>query len=380
MSAGMVDLASRLSLAHRLIHASIALKCRRPAQAVIFRSYATVPNERASPSSLLSNALDQRRRTAQRDDYVGPFQLGLIPPVSRGGENVKKWSELSAAGKVARTTARTTNLAVILFGAGLSGVLIYALTSELFSKNSATVLYGQACEKIKASPKLAKFLQGPLVFHNNPPSLIRPRHRNHHVSSQLVVDAAGREHMLLHFYVQGRPPGSLAPLPDTGSISYVDSAIQWAKTTTLEVSEMSLDDLIESTKTRADVAWSSAKELFRFLTGDPLPSIQLPEPSKPAVKVEQDKKGWMSSFTGLFSGLKGPARSASESGHEGSDGKNYSEGEVHVDLVMNDHGYFEFRYLFVDIPNTQSWNSRRVIIDRSEGVRDNEPVLSWRSS
>jgi hypothetical protein len=52
-----------------------------------------------------------------------------------------------------RTTARTTNFTVILLGAGLSAVLIYALTSELFSKNSPTVLYGEACERIKASPK-----------------------------------------------------------------------------------------------------------------------------------------------------------------------------------------------------------------------------------
>lgn len=55
---------------------------------------------------------------------------------------------------VVRTTARTTNLLVILFGAGFSAMLVYALTSELFSKNSATVLYGQACELIKSSDKV----------------------------------------------------------------------------------------------------------------------------------------------------------------------------------------------------------------------------------
>ena len=54
----------------------------------------------------------------------------------------------------ARATARTTNLTVILFGAGLTTVLIYALTSELFSKNSPTVLYNEACERIKSSPRV----------------------------------------------------------------------------------------------------------------------------------------------------------------------------------------------------------------------------------
>ena len=54
-----------------------------------------------------------------------------------------------------RTTQRTTNLTVILLGAGLSAVLVYALTSELFSKNSPTVLYNDACERIKTSPHVS---------------------------------------------------------------------------------------------------------------------------------------------------------------------------------------------------------------------------------
>ena len=57
-------------------------------------------------------------------------------------------------GTVARTTARTSNLVVILAGAGLSIVLIYALTSEMFSPNSPTVLYNKACKLIKASPQV----------------------------------------------------------------------------------------------------------------------------------------------------------------------------------------------------------------------------------
>ena len=55
---------------------------------------------------------------------------------------------------VLRTTVRTTNLGVILLGAGLSALLIYCLTSELFSTNSPTVIYGDACERIKSSPQV----------------------------------------------------------------------------------------------------------------------------------------------------------------------------------------------------------------------------------
>jgi TIM21 len=53
-----------------------------------------------------------------------------------------------------RATARTTNLTVILLGAGLTTVLVYALTSELFSRNSPTVLYNEACEHITSSPRV----------------------------------------------------------------------------------------------------------------------------------------------------------------------------------------------------------------------------------
>ena len=65
------------------------------------------------------------------------------------------WIGVRVRCTVMRTTARTTNLAVILAGAGLSIVLIYALTSELFSRNSPTVLYNKACELIKSSPQVS---------------------------------------------------------------------------------------------------------------------------------------------------------------------------------------------------------------------------------
>ena len=53
-----------------------------------------------------------------------------------------------------RTTARTTNFTVILLGAGFTAILAYALTSELFARNSPTVLYGEACKKIEQSEKV----------------------------------------------------------------------------------------------------------------------------------------------------------------------------------------------------------------------------------
>ncbi|KAH7927361.1 hypothetical protein BV22DRAFT_974095, partial [Leucogyrophana mollusca] len=309
-------------------------------------------------------------RATQRDDSVGPFQLGLSQASLNRGEKVKKWSELSTGGKVVRTTQRTTNLTVILLGAGLSAVLVYALTSELFSKNSPTVLYGDACQRISASPRVAKYLHGPLVFHNNPPSAIRPRHRNRHVSSQIAVDSAGREHMLLNFYVQGQVPGS-KPTPSEESDSYFESIAQAASSLT----EVTLDESIAWTKEHALSAWETSKRAFKYLSGDIVTSTsttrtQLPE--KP--KAEEEPSLW--SFAGLFSGLKGK-KASTEGSAEWTNGQVYTDGEVHADLVKNDEGYFVFRYLLIDIPNSGSRNPVRVFVEQAPGVRENERIMRF---
>lgn len=139
------------------------------------RSYATKNSVSMDFGNANSSLFKQTRNsglTAEpKHDYVGPFQLGITPPSLQQGEKIPRWSELSTKGKgesfscttsnplkftilVMRTTARTTSLGVILLGAGLSVLLVYSLTSELFSKNSPTVLYGNACERIKQSERV----------------------------------------------------------------------------------------------------------------------------------------------------------------------------------------------------------------------------------
>jgi len=329
-----------------------------------------------SSSSLLSQALDQKQRGSRREDSVGPFQLGLSQPSSGQGTQ-KKWSELSPKGKAMRATARTTNLTVILFGAGLTTVLIYALTSELFSRNSPSALYNEACEHIKSSPRVAKYLPGSLVFHNNPPSVLRPRHRNRHVSSQIVLDSDGREHMLLTFYVQ---VNSHSPDKD---VSYVESVSSWLKDTATNISETSWQGAGEWVKLHTLETVDSAKDLFRYLSGDPVPSrsatpeVTLPVSRKQEKPAEQGKGFW-SGFTGLFGSL----RSGSLKGpHEGTvdAGRNtvWQEGEVHADLVRDASGYLVFRYILIDIPSSQSRNPLRVFVHRTNNVRENEPVVNW---
>ena len=250
----------------------------------------------------------------------------------------------------ARATARTTSLTVILFGAGLTTVLIYALTSELFSKNSPTVLYNEACERIKSSPRVcghaldsltsykehvqvAKYLPGSLVFHNNPPSVLRPRHRNRHVSSQIVLDSSGREHMLLNFYVQAN---SHSPEQD---VSYFELASSWLDNAVTNFSEFSWWEARDWLTLNTREAVDSAKDLFRYLSGDPAPSksaasqVSLPV-SRNQESPTDNGRGFWSSFAGLFGSLRG---GAGQGPYEGAldtrHGSVWQEGEVHADLV-----------------------------------------------
>ena len=158
---------------------------RRRTILTIYRQYAThrdAPSNThpsLNSSSLLSQALNQKQRKFGREDSVGPFQLGLSQPSYDDGSS-KKWSELSPKGKgqsfnriivattfrmilAIRATARTTNVTVILFGAGLTAILVYALTSELVSRNSPTVLYEEACQRIRSSSRVC----GSMVLYRN---------------------------------------------------------------------------------------------------------------------------------------------------------------------------------------------------------------------
>ena len=174
------------------------------------------------------------------------------------------------------------------------------------------------------------------MFHNNAPSALRPRHRNHHVSSQIVVDARGREHMLLHFFVQGRPPGSAAPAHE----SYAARAAHWTSDTAARVAEMSFGEMAECVRARGESALENAKQVFRFLSGDAATGPRQPPPTPQQRQQRAEEKdaegGWTSAITGLFSGLRGPSTGGGVGDHASSpsDGTVYTDGEVHADLVM----------------------------------------------
>ncbi|CAE6470367.1 unnamed protein product [Rhizoctonia solani] len=283
------------------------------------------------------------------------------------GPKIKPWKDLSTGGKAVRVTARASNLTVILIGAGLSAVLVYALATELFAKNSPTVIYGESCDRIRSSHELTRFLVPPYKFHNNPPSSSTspPRHRNRHISSQVAVDSFGREHLFLHFYMDSATRNLRASSP-----SWFDS--DW---------NFSYQEAAHWFKAQTTYAMDGARRSFAYLTGTPLPP---PPPPARTSSVSNDRTeigksggegAW--SFAGIFSSLKGKTRGL---GGETDERGLYTSGEVHVDLVKDEKGIYQYRYLLVDIPNSRAYKHKRVFVERDSSVRDGDTIVMWESN
>jgi len=181
--------------------------------------------------------------------------------------------------------------------------------------------------------------------------------------------------MLLNFYVQA-DPHSLDQ-----EASYLESTSTWVKKTVMSLPELSWQEAQDWVVHHTRETSESAKNLFRFLSGDsasPKPvssQVVLPEPQKQELPSDTGRGFW-SSVTGLFGSLKGGNRDGLQEGpFDAGHGRVWQEGEVHADLVRDGSGYFVFRYILIDIPNSQSRNPLRIFIERTNGVRENEPVV-----
>ncbi|KAF9036514.1 hypothetical protein BDZ89DRAFT_1011452 [Hymenopellis radicata] len=323
------------------------------------RLYATHRDSFTGTSSDLFQTLDTTRRRASQHDTAGPFPIGISQ--SFGGERPTKWSELSLGGKMKRTTARTSNTIVILFGAGLSVVLIYCLTTELWSSNSPTVLHNEACERVRKSPQIAKFLHGPLTFHNTAiqTSSERPKSRmgSHQISSEVVVDSNGRRHMYLNFFIKGHLPGATS-----SSDSYYESITSWIEGKASRLPAMSMESITTWTKDQSTHLSQQFRQVFKYLIGAPSPLPQnVSTPTHIENAQKEEGKAWQ--VAGIFSSLR-----RTKSNPEPPEGQVFTDGEGHAELVMNSEGNYVFRFLFVDIPNSQDPRRVRVFVEKPRGT------------
>lgn len=92
---------------------------------------------------------------------------------------------------------------VVIFGITISGLVIYAVSSELFASNSPTKIFDQCTEILKKDKETQSLLNEPIRYHAETSG----GRRNRRVLSTLSVDSAtGREKMTVSFAVEGKAP------------------------------------------------------------------------------------------------------------------------------------------------------------------------------
>ena len=140
--------------------------------------------------------------------------------------------------------------------------------------------------------------------------------------------------MLLNFYVQGHTPGSSRQAYAEGEGDGVLSRLSHKVQGTVEtLQEMSVEDMKDEAMKRGQRVADMGRGMFRFLTGAEDAQATPQFAPVPEQKPAKEESGWISSVTGLFSGIKGSSRSGGSSSDTWN-GPAFTEGEVHADLVM----------------------------------------------
>ncbi|KAJ5474469.1 hypothetical protein N7475_004035 [Penicillium sp. IBT 31633x] len=114
-----------------------------------------------------------------------------------------RWGDLSGGEKVARATQQSFNFVIVLAGVVLTGGVFTLFYLEVLSPNSRTRQFDVAVDRIKDSPECIKLLgdrreikaygekTGSKWAHNRP------------IASTTEKDRLGREHLRMHFHVEG---------------------------------------------------------------------------------------------------------------------------------------------------------------------------------
>ncbi|WVQ79121.1 hypothetical protein IAT38_001216 [Cryptococcus sp. DSM 104549] len=280
------------------------------------------------------------REGAAGRDRVGPFPLGVGP--NGRSKAWKSWKELGIGGKLIRTTQQTGNLAVILVGGALCVMLTFALTSELFAKNSPSVLYSQAVDLIRASDALDPHLLPPLKYTHSPTSSAPVRGSPPIAHTFIRHPTSGRDHLLITFWVHGRGKDEEEPLHWAKGIW--GKAVGWGRQGMVAVG------LIEE----GSADGSKAAE-----ASPASPSQAAASPAK------EEQPGIASRWFGGFSSLRSPASAKGGSTRGLPPPGTYKIGEARAEYVKNASGQFVLLSLIVDIPSSRAAYPGRAVIFQS---------------
>ncbi|ORX33695.1 hypothetical protein BD324DRAFT_639190 [Kockovaella imperatae] len=322
------------------------------------RTYATHRDLRTDPSLDASPRVRTGQSNLDGRESVGPFPLGVGP--SGRNKTWKSWKELGIKGKLGRTVRQTGNLGVILFGGGLFILLTLSLTTELFARNSPSVLYSQAVDKIRQSDALDAHLLPPLTFTHSPTPAAPVRGSTPVAHTLLRHPSSGRDHMIITFWVHGRGRNEPEPL-------------HWAKSS-WHLVLTSLDDAA-----RYLGFIDGGASLF---TGSSEDASMGKERNIANVEVDttqsaEDGSGWLGSLLGGFSGLRNGSNANTRGDRSGTATRGlpppgtYKVGEVKGDYVKNANGQYQLLSLTIDVPSSSaSYPGRAVVFWAPEADRE----------
>lgn len=114
--------------------------------------------------------------------------------------NVKSEGEVQASFNttVKETTKTASYMGVILIGAGVTGIMFYAIFSELFSSKSPNNVYSKALDKVINDTRIQDAIGIPISGYGEETSRGRRRHVSH-----LQYQKDGTNYLRMKFYVSG---------------------------------------------------------------------------------------------------------------------------------------------------------------------------------
>ena len=304
--------------------------------------------------------------------------------VDRATGQGKPWSQLKTGQKVARATVQSSRTMLILGGGALTFVLVYALSSELFAKNSPTVIYADACKRVQNSAEIANHLLTPYRFRTSPtaesgssdfsplnPPSVKDRRRSRSVPSVSFTDErTGEEKMLLRFWIGAREKGEDWSIWDTARYEIVEAG-KWVGRKVTEGGEWLGEqlgvDLAPSDSVDSDPSTATASGTSETSSAAATPTVEASD--------NVLSRTWNSALGGLTSVVRSSTEAitstltspSSPKSRRTSEPGTWSSGEVHAELVKDQDGTLQYRTLFVDIPNSQAFMRQRVWIIRKPG-------------
>jgi len=174
----------------------------RACQAVLSSSLRRVPISRASTRSLVP-VLHNARRYATQSTLNNTARPSRRQITVANDDGRVRWTDLSPAEKVARSTQQTFNFGIVLLGVFMTGGVFLLLFTDVFAFNSKTRHFDRAVEILKDDVRVTDLLGPRDKLYARGTAVGNGWTRNHELVSRTYTDAAGVEHLEMNFLIDG---------------------------------------------------------------------------------------------------------------------------------------------------------------------------------